>query len=102
LHYCSPDCKYQAERLGLVPHEISKKYTYTEESKARLLEAARRPKGKRVFHPPDVHHIKPIGSFSRPELGNTPDNLVSLCHPCHMLVEWNGMDFVWPKSQVAA
>lgn len=179
LHYCSPECKYQAERIGLIPHEISKKYTYTEESKARLIEAARRPKGKRVFHPltclncgkdfedpwwgrarksgmtfcsltccnlyrrgdknpawrgghpeyygpnwrsirravrerdnytyqrcgkkekraPDVHHIQPIGSFPKPELGNTPDNLVSLCHPCHMLVEWNGMDFSWPKSQ---
>lgn len=43
---------------------------------------------------PDVHHIQPVGSFPNPEEANTLGNLVSLCHPCHMHVEWHGMDFV--------
>lgn len=180
LNYCSRECGYQAARRGLTPHEVTKKYTYTEESKARLVAAASKPKGKRVYHPltcsncgvrfedkwygrarksgmtfcspkccneyrkgdknpawrgghpeyygnnwrairravrerdsytcqrcgkkppklPDVHHIKPIGTFKTPEEGNYPENLVSLCHPCHMYVEWNGMDFEWPKKRV--
>lgn len=175
---CSKKCKGLAQTLGLILHRVTKKYVYTEESKARLIESVRRPKGKRVFHPlvclncgkpfedrwwgrarksgmtfcsleccneyrrgdknpawrgghpdyygsnwrsvrrevrerdnytcqrcnknpsrlPDVHHLKPIGTFETPEDGNYPENLVSLCHPCHMYVEWNGVDFEWPKQ----
>jgi len=175
---CSKECKGKAQTLGLIPHIVTKSYTYTEESKARLIEAVRRPKGKRSSHPlvcfncgdkfedrwwgktrksgltfcslkccneyrigdknpawrgghpeyygsnwrsirrevrardkftcqrcnqkpsrlPDVHHIIPVGAFDTPEEGNYPENLVSLCHPCHMYVEWNGLDFDWPKQ----
>ncbi len=44
---------------------------------------------------PDVHHIISVGSFQNRNDANTMDNVVCLCHPCHMYVEWNGMDF-WP------
>ena len=46
---------------------------------------------------PDVHHIRPVSSFENVNDANTPENLVTLCHPCHMYVEWNGMDFTWPR-----
>jgi DNA-directed RNA polymerase subunit RPC12/RpoP len=42
---------------------------------------------------PDVHHIIPVGSFPNPNDAHYLENLVSLCHSCHMFVEWNGMDF---------
>lgn len=41
----------------------------------------------------DVHHIIPVGSFPNRNDANTMDNVVAVCHPCHMFVEWNGMDF---------
>lgn len=41
----------------------------------------------------DVHHLQPFGSFADPDEANALDNLVALCHPCHMWVEWNGVDF---------
>jgi 5-methylcytosine-specific restriction endonuclease McrA len=42
---------------------------------------------------PDVHHIKPFKTFTRSEDANVIDNLISLCHRCHVSVEWNGIDF---------
>lgn len=42
---------------------------------------------------PDVHHIKPVGSFPTRNDAHTLDNLVSLCHGCHQQVEWHGIDF---------
>ncbi|MBC8213028.1 MAG: HNH endonuclease [Candidatus Marinimicrobia bacterium] len=44
----------------------------------------------------DVHHIKPVSSFEISNDANYIENLVSLCHDCHMLVEWNGVDFELP------
>ena len=41
----------------------------------------------------DVHHIIPVGSFPNQNDANTMDNVVAVCHLCHMFVEWNGMDF---------
>lgn len=41
----------------------------------------------------DVHHIKPVGAFADPNDANTLGNVVALCHPCHMHVEWKGIDF---------
>ncbi len=41
----------------------------------------------------DVHHIKSVAAFANPNDANTLDNLVALCHHCHMFVEWNGIDF---------
>lgn len=49
----------------------------------------RNPKPRR----PDVHHIRPVGSFADPNEAHFLANVISLCHPCHMFVEWNGMDF---------
>lgn len=43
---------------------------------------------------PDVHHIKPVSSFEVPNDANTIDNVVCLCHNCHMTVEWRGIDFL--------
>lgn len=45
---------------------------------------------------PDIHHIRPVRTFARPELSNYLTNLVSLCHPCHQRVERSGLDFQWP------
>lgn len=42
---------------------------------------------------PDVHHIAPVSSFADKDEANTMENLVTLCHPCHQYVEWNGIDF---------
>lgn len=44
----------------------------------------------------DVHHIIPVSSFDFANDANYIDNVVSLCHKCHMLVEWNGVDFELP------
>jgi hypothetical protein len=44
----------------------------------------------------DVHHIKPVSSFVNVNDANFIENVVSLCHDCHMLVEWNGIDFDLP------
>jgi hypothetical protein len=44
----------------------------------------------------DVHHIKPVSSFVNANDANYIENLVSLCHDCHMLIEWNGLDFELP------
>jgi hypothetical protein len=41
----------------------------------------------------DVHHVVPFNTFTSHEEANRLVNLVSLCHPCHMLVEWHGIDF---------
>lgn len=43
---------------------------------------------------PDVHHIVPVSSFENPNDAHFLDNVVSLCHPCHMFVEWRGIDFL--------
>jgi 5-methylcytosine-specific restriction endonuclease McrA len=58
--------------------------------------------GKQMKPPgrlPDVHHIKPFRTFAVAEEANTLVNLISLCHTCHMTVEWNGIDFKIDKSQ---
>lgn len=34
-----------------------------------------------------VHHIEPIREFDHPEDANTMDNLITLCHACHMAAE---------------
>ena len=45
----------------------------------------------------DVHHIRPVSDFDNPDDSNYVENLVTLCHDCHMLVEWNGIDFSLPE-----
>ena len=36
---------------------------------------------------PHVHHLEPIREFDNPDEANSLDNLTTLCHACHMLVE---------------
>ena len=171
--FCSQACHYNGRTLGLSKRIVTKPYQYTEESKKRLVQAAQKPKGQRVWHMrvclncrvpfhcsnngrhrksgmtfcslvccnayrkgsnnpswrgghpryygpdwramrraarsrdghicrrcgtkperrPDVHHIRPVSSFENPNEAHTLDNLVTLCHPCHMWVEWHGIDF---------
>ncbi len=178
--FCSRECHYAARGLGLTKRVVENPYTYTPESKAAMIAASSKPKGKRTFHllecaqcgkefddptdgrkrksgvsfcsldccnayrkgennpawrgghpkyygadwrglrrdarsrdkytcqrcgkectspqrAPDVHHIKPVSSFDNVNDANTLDNVVCLCHTCHMQVEWNGIDFDWPK-----
>jgi len=45
----------------------------------------------------DVHHIRPVSYFDFVNDANFIENVVSLCHDCHMLVEWNGVDFELPN-----
>jgi hypothetical protein len=171
--YCSRPCHYAGRSRGLTSREVTRPYTYTPESKAALIAASRKPKGKRtkrmitcchcgtVKHDPsygrkrlsglafcslaccnayrvgennpawrggyvgyygpswrparraarerdshqcrrcgrklgrrpDVHHIQPFNTFASHEEANRVENLVSLCHSCHMYVEWRGIDF---------
>lgn len=42
---------------------------------------------------PDVHHLTPIVTFENRDEANTLDNVVCLCHNCHMYIEWHGRDF---------
>lgn len=174
--FCSRECHYAGRSTGATKRVVTKPYTYTPEGKASLIENARRPKGKRVFHmltcancgkefddpgdgrkrksgltfcsldccnayrkgennpswrggypgyygpdwrgcrraarirddytcrrchkvckpphrAPDVHHVRPVNSFDDPNDANTLDNVVCLCHTCHMHVEWHGIDF---------
>ena len=44
----------------------------------------------------DVHHVQPVSSFSEVNDANRIENVRTLCHDCHMLVEWNGIDFELP------
>lgn len=48
---------------------------------------------KQVGRNLDVHHIKPVSTFTNRNDANTMDNVVTLCHACHMHVEWHGIDF---------
>jgi hypothetical protein len=170
--FCSRKCHYAGRSLGLTKRVVTSPYRYTPETKAALVAAARKPKGKRVFHPLtctncgkifedpssgrkrksettfcsldccnayrtgaknpawrgghphyygpswraarrairlrdkccrrcgatperalDIHHIRPVVTFANPDDAHYPENLVGLCHPCHMWVEWNGIDF---------
>jgi len=45
----------------------------------------------------DVHHVEPVSSFFEVNDANQIENVVTLCHGCHMLVEWNGIDFELPR-----
>lgn len=36
---------------------------------------------------PDVHHVRPVRSFERPEDAHTMENVVSLCRSCHRRAE---------------
>lgn len=49
--------------------------------------------GKKSKRAPDVHHIKSFNTFASHEEANVITNLVCVCHSCHMLVEWRGIDF---------
>jgi hypothetical protein len=51
------------------------------------------PKGRRH----DVHHIKPVVTFENPNDAHTIENLITLCRPCHMRVEWHGVDWDLPQ-----
>lgn len=46
----------------------------------------------------DVHHLRAVNTFDEANDANTLDNLVTLCHPCHMFIEWNGIDFTLPRG----
>lgn len=39
----------------------------------------------------DVHHVEPVRTFENPCDSHTYDNLVALCHDCHMKVEANNI-----------
>ncbi|WP_049925683.1 HNH endonuclease [Halopiger goleimassiliensis] len=41
---------------------------------------------------PDVHHVRPVRSFDRPEEAHTMDNVVTLCRSCHRLAEEGTID----------
>jgi len=46
----------------------------------------------------DVHHIEPVRSFDNAENAHTFDNLVAVCHDCHMAIEANTIDCPKPPQ----
>jgi 5-methylcytosine-specific restriction endonuclease McrA len=49
----------------------------------------------------DVHHLLPVRTFANVDAANTLDNVVSLCHKCHLTIEWHGVDFLLPTRCLA-
>lgn len=49
--YCSRHCARQGIATGITPKGSRKPPTYSPEAKAAMIRAAKKPKGKRVFHP---------------------------------------------------
>lgn len=45
----------------------------------------------------DVHHLKPVSSFQNINNANYIENVVTLCHECHMKTENGLIDYQLPK-----
>lgn len=54
--FCSRECHYKGRSIGATKRIIKKPYVYTQEGRAALIESAKKPKGRRVFHWLDCTH----------------------------------------------
>lgn len=107
LRFCSPQCANKANRGAGNPSWRGGHPEYYGPDWRPLQRRARKADGyqcqrcgvlqKDLGRALDVHHIKPVSSFSQTIDANYIENVVSLCHDCHMLVEWNGIDFELPE-----
>jgi hypothetical protein len=102
LHFCSLKCCNDYRKGDKNPAWRGGHPTYYGPDWRRIRRAARvrdSHKCRRCAVPSlpgkyhDVHHIKPVSTFENVNDANTMDNVVTLCHSCHMLVEWRGIDF---------
>lgn len=106
LRFCSPQCASKANRGAGNPSWRGGHPEYYGPDWRPLQRRARKADGyqcqrcgvlqKALGKALDVHHIKPVSSFLQVNDANYIENVVSLCHDCHMLVEWNGVDFELP------
>jgi len=107
LRFCSPECANIALRGAGNPswrgghpnyygpdwRPLQKKVRKADNYKCQRCGIRQKDLGRAL----DVHHIEPVSSFTNANDANFIENLVSLCHECHMLVEWNGADFELPE-----
>ena len=106
LRFCSPECANKALRGVGNPSWRGGHPEYYGPDWRPLQRRARNLDGyvcqrcgvsqKDIAKALDVHHIQPVSSFSEVNNANRIENVVALCHDCHMLVEWNGIDFELP------
>lgn len=106
LRFCSPECANEGLRgtgnpawRGGHPHYYGPDWRPLQRLARRLDGYACQRCGliqKDAGRALDVHHIRPVSSFTNPNDANQIENVVTLCHNCHMLVEWNGIDFQLP------
>ena len=107
LRFCSPKCASKALRGDGNPAWRGGHPKYYGSDWRPLRRLARKLDGyfcqrcgvtqKEVGENLDVHHIQPVSSFSEVNSANQIENVVSLCHGCHMITEWNGVDFELPS-----
>lgn len=88
--YCSKACKpkpqnknYYGRLWNKIRIEIRSRDNYT----------CQRCKLYRISPSLDVHHITPIKKFINADDGNIFENLITLCHDCHVYVEKHSLDF---------
>ena len=106
LRFCSPQCANKANRGAGNPSWRGGHPKYYGPDWRPLQRRARKADGyqcqrcgvpqKDLGRALDVHHIQPVSSYSHVNDANDTENVVSLCPDCHMLVEWNGVDFELP------
>lgn len=48
---------------------------------------------------PDVHHIKRVRDFDRPQNAHTLENVITLCRSCHRNVEAGNVEIASPSSE---
>lgn len=99
-HFCSRDCYWQ-HKTGANNGNWKGGYNpfYYGPDWPKISEQARQRDGyqcqrcglpqSKCYRALDVHHIRPYTSFGHQEFekANELDNLITLCHPCHMAVE---------------
>lgn len=106
LRFCSPECANKAlrgvgnpswrgghaEYYGPDWRPLQRRARKLDEHRCQRCGVSQKDVGRAL----DVHHIRPVSSFCQVNDANRIENVVSLCHNCHMLIEWNGIDFELP------
>jgi 5-methylcytosine-specific restriction endonuclease McrA len=106
LRFCSPECANKAMRGASNPswrgghpeyygpnwRPLQRQARKEDDYKCQRCGVSQEELGRAL----DVHHIRPVSTFAQVNDANYLENVVSICHDCHMLVEWNGIDFKLP------
>jgi len=97
--YCSKECQGRAQRKEGNPnwsggyknyygenwYEQRRKVWRRDQYRCQKCGKSEREIGQK----PDAHHIKRFKLFDEPKEANDTENLISLCHECHMQEEYN-------------